>query len=53
MGQLDSAYLEAIAAELQSQLGPETMTNEEMQAAQAIQSSNQIVDAVYEEVKAE
>ena len=53
MGQLDRAYLEAIAAELQAQLPPETMTNEEMQAAQAAQSSNQIIDAEYEEVKAE
>jgi hypothetical protein len=53
MGQLDRDYLEAIAAELQSQLPPETMTNEEMQAAQAVQSSNQIIDAEYEEVKAE
>lgn len=53
MGQLDRDYLEAIAAELQAQLPPETMTNEEMQAAQAAQSSNQIIDAEYEEVKAE
>jgi len=53
MGQLDREYLEAIAAELQTQLPPETMTDEEMKAAQAAQSSNQIVDAEYEEVKAE
>lgn len=53
MGQLDRDYLEAIAAELQAQLPPETMTNEEMLAAQAAQSSNQIIDAEYEEVKAE
>ena len=53
MGQLDRAYLEAIAAELQTQLPPETMTDEEMKIAQAAQSSNQIVDAEYEEVPAQ
>ena len=53
MGQLDREYLEAIAAELQTQLPPETMTDEEMKAAQAAQSSNQIVDAEYEEVPAQ
>jgi hypothetical protein len=53
MGQLDREYLETIAAELQTQLPPETMTDEEMKAAQAAQSSNQIIDAEYEEVKAE
>ena len=53
MGQLDRDYLEAIAAELQTQLPPETMTDEEMKAAQAAQSSNQIVDAEYEEVPAQ
>ena len=53
MGQLDREYLEAIAAELQTQLPPETMTDEEMTAAQAAQSSNQIVDAKYEEIPAQ
>ena len=53
MGQLDREYLEAIAAELQKQLPPETMTDEEIKAAQAAQSSNQIVDAKYEEIPAQ
>ena len=53
MGQLDRAYLEAIAAELQAQLPPETMTDAEMKAAQAAQASNQIVDVKYEEVPAQ
>jgi hypothetical protein len=53
MSQLDRGYIEAIAAELQAQLPPETMTNEEMQAAQAMQDSDQVVDVAYEEIKAE
>lgn len=51
MGQLDPEYIGAIAKELEAQLGPETMTDEEMKAAQAAQS--QVVDAKYEEVQAE
>ena len=55
MGQLDRAYLEAIAAELQAQLPPETMTDAEMKAAQAAQTIQpaDVVDVEYEEIKAE
>ena len=55
MGQLDRAYLEAIAAELQSQLPPETMTDAEMKAAQAAQTIQpaDVIDVKYEEIKAE
>jgi hypothetical protein len=49
MSQIDPAYIEAIARELQAQLPPETMTNEEMQAAQ----SSNIIDVKHEEVQAQ
>jgi hypothetical protein len=49
MSQIDPGYIEAIAAELQAQLPPETMTNEEMQAAQA----SNIIDVKHEEVQAQ
>lgn len=55
MGQLDRAYLEAIAAELQAQLPPETMTDAEMKTAQAAQTIQpaDVIDVKYEEIKAE
>ena len=46
MSQLDPAYIQALAQELQAQLGPETMTDEQMAAAGA-----EIIDVKHEEVQ--
>jgi hypothetical protein len=56
MGQLDQAYLLNLAQEIQAEIEaefPETMTDAEMKAAQAKESQAEVVDAEYEEVKAE